>query len=506
LLFDELLAFVDKHPNVREIRDHLRRLKATSLTEDLRYVGPRSQQTGHRAYDDLIVQCFHQVIRATSREALLKSFMDEFDRLGAQSPARCLFVLEEHAGENAEEPLQLAGLEQRRILPARWSNYCRDVLPRHAESPLLRSVLRKRAPVELWYNHYVLQYQGEFDALFYTPEERRPGVEETGYWISGVSLPSGGVGHPHRALFVLYPNLGTDQKPGIAGGANQEWRALHFLALAYQVLNHQLAGVAEQVHARRQELLTTLAPGILHHEIGLQVSIVRQLVSDQNHLVRRVYRHGPKEEMDLLANSVANLIDAFVRLSSVTNAFNNLERRQAMERFAILDVVEEAYTVTYNRLGNAGVDIEWSDRELSMEIESDAALLLHLLVNIVINAIHAFGQYTDDNPGPRERLIMVRAFQVTAAERDGLPVRVDLLNNGPPIPEPDLERIFEKGFTTRKEGHGHGLHICRLIAQYLGGRLRALGRSERAEGVGTVFRLELPLSMPRLADLESDRR
>ncbi|VFM94965.1 MAG: Histidine kinase-, DNA gyrase B-, and HSP90-like ATPase [Candidatus Kentron sp. G] len=515
VLFGELLRLIDSHPQITQIsaamlRAHVQRLREITAGENLMYMGPPSarqgaQQTGYRVYyDELIDECFQQVSQAVSREELLRHFMDSLHGLGRQSPARCIFVLEEMPDADGGTPLEITGLEQRRIVPERWRNFCGSWLPRFAKSEFFTGTIRERNPLELWYSPYIPGYDGEFDALFYQSREPR----KRGYWISAMPLPSGSARGPNRTLFVLYPNRGDEIRPKLPGGAVQEWRALSFLGMAYQMLNHQLASIAEQVHARRQELLTTLAPGILHHEIGIQISVIRSLVSDQNHLVQRLREYCPEEgaeNMGLLMGSVGHLYDAARRLYGVTDAFNNLERRQASERFRLESVVAEAYTVIYNRLGNAGVGVEWDDEELALEITSDPALLLHLLVNIFLNAIHAFIEHVSEETDAQERTISIRVGEIPTTEPDALPIILEIYNNGPPISAENLERIFEKGFTTRRDGHGQGLYICRLISQYLGGQLRAIDPQELAAEYTVGFRLELPLTMPHITDLESER-
>ena len=68
-----------------------------------------------------------------------------------------------------------------------------------------------------------------------------------------------------------------------------------------------------------------------------------------------------------------------------------------------------------------------------------------------------------------------------------------MADNGVGIPAENLTRIFNHGFTTRKEGHGFGLHSAALSAKEIGGSLVA-----RSEGHlrGAAFMLELPLSPP----------
>jgi signal transduction histidine kinase len=89
----------------------------------------------------------------------------------------------------------------------------------------------------------------------------------------------------------------------------------------------------------------------------------------------------------------------------------------------------------------------------------------------------------DDTPA-EQRILTVR-LDVPVPHR----VRIEVQDNGMGIAPEMLTRIFQYGFTTRKEGHGFGLHSSALAAQELGGSLRA--HSDGA-GQGATFTLELP--------------
>ena len=65
------------------------------------------------------------------------------------------------------------------------------------------------------------------------------------------------------------------------------------------------------------------------------------------------------------------------------------------------------------------------------------------------------------------------------------------LNKGEGIAPENLTCIFAHGFTTRKEGHGFGLHSCVLAAQAMGGTLIA---HSAGAGTGATFTLELPIT------------
>jgi signal transduction histidine kinase len=73
-------------------------------------------------------------------------------------------------------------------------------------------------------------------------------------------------------------------------------------------------------------------------------------------------------------------------------------------------------------------------------------------------------------------------------------VRLTVSDNGMGIPPENLTRIFRQGFSTRKDGHGFGLHSSILAAQDMGGTLSA---QSEGQGKGASFMLEIPLVLHR---------
>jgi signal transduction histidine kinase len=81
--------------------------------------------------------------------------------------------------------------------------------------------------------------------------------------------------------------------------------------------------------------------------------------------------------------------------------------------------------------------------------------------------------------------VVVR-LKAVGAER----VKVEIADNGVGIAPENLTRIFSHGFTTRKNGHGFGLHSGALAAKDMAGSLTA---HSDGLGKGATFVLELPL-------------
>jgi signal transduction histidine kinase len=83
-----------------------------------------------------------------------------------------------------------------------------------------------------------------------------------------------------------------------------------------------------------------------------------------------------------------------------------------------------------------------------------------------------------------------KRLTITIAPTPANAVQITVTDNGIGIPPENLTRIFSHGFTTKRDGHGFGLHSGAIAAREMGGSLVA--RSEGA-GQGATFILELPL-------------
>jgi PAS domain S-box-containing protein len=114
------------------------------------------------------------------------------------------------------------------------------------------------------------------------------------------------------------------------------------------------------------------------------------------------------------------------------------------------------------------------------KIAVDRHKVMQILVNLLGNAKYA----CDANP-PANRIIEVC---LSAHGDDG--IRIEVIDNGTGIAAENLTRVFSYGFTTRKNGHGFGLHSGALAAKEMGGSLRAVSEGP---GKGAAFVLELPL-------------
>jgi signal transduction histidine kinase len=154
------------------------------------------------------------------------------------------------------------------------------------------------------------------------------------------------------------------------------------------------------------------------------------------------------------------------------------------ETIQVADLVEDALRMNAGVLARQEVKLL---REFSHvpPIVVEKHKVLQILMNLIRNA-----KYACDDSGRPDKQIKLRV----APTENGVGIAV--IDNGVGIPSENLARIFTFGFTTRKGGHGFGLHSGALAAKEMGGSLAA---QSDGPGLGATFTLELPLQPPEAA-------
>ena len=149
------------------------------------------------------------------------------------------------------------------------------------------------------------------------------------------------------------------------------------------------------------------------------------------------------------------------------------------ETLAVADVIEDALRLNAAALDRHGAQVVREFDPALPAVPLDRHKLLQILVNLIRNA-----KYAMDVPGAAGKQLTVRT------ERNGVSFKVSVSDMGIGIDRENLTRIFNHGFTTKKEGHGFGLHSGANAATEMGGRL-----SVHSDGLGhgATFTLTLPL-------------
>jgi len=149
-----------------------------------------------------------------------------------------------------------------------------------------------------------------------------------------------------------------------------------------------------------------------------------------------------------------------------------------IESVAVGEIVEDALRINAGSFLSHGIETV-RDFQVLPEVSTDKHKVMEILINLVRNA-----KYACDDSGRPDKRITLRT------RSDGHRFTIAVIDNGVGIPAENLTRIFNHGFTTRKNGHGFGLHSGALAAKELGG---SLGVQSAGPGLGATFTLELPV-------------
>ena len=266
-----------------------------------------------------------------------------------------------------------------------------------------------------------------------------------------------------------------------AGMAEIATNVLHNVGNVLNSVNVSASIVSERIRKSKCAGLTRIAALLREHASDLAGFLAGSQGS-----------HVPVYLQELAGDLVAERDAAHAELAVLRNNVEHIKEIVAMQQSyarrggvtEIMDVrtlVEDSLRMNEGAFSRHGVTLVRDFQAVPL-ITVDKHKVLQILVNVVRNA-----KYACDESGSAEKrvTVCVRAVDET--------VRIAVIDTGVGIPPENLDRIFNHGFTTRKGGHGFGLHSCALAAKDLGGSLQA---ESAGPGQGATFTLTLPLTRP----------
>ena len=195
---------------------------------------------------------------------------------------------------------------------------------------------------------------------------------------------------------------------------------------------------------------------------SLLMEVIEQLLRSRNETVR---------ELDEMTQNVEHIKQIVAMQQSYAKAGGIVQNLKPAE------LIEEAMRMTQASTERHGVRFKTNFADVPL-METDRHQVLQILVNFITNAVQAVKIRPDG-----ERQIILTLEEQT----DRIFFSVE--DNGVGISTDNLQNIFQHGFTTRKDGHGFGLHSGAIAARNLGGKVEV---HSDGPGRGARFTLDLP--------------
>ena len=241
----------------------------------------------------------------------------------------------------------------------------------------------------------------------------------------------------------------------------------------------------ELAHLSRVSTLSELS-GSLAHELNQPLAIILTNAQAAQRLLAQ-----PSPDLAEARDILADIVSEDQRAGEVIRRLRALLKpgQTRLQPLSVNEIIEDVLRIARSDLIGHGITVRRRLAGSVPQVLGDRIQLQQVLLNLFLNASDAMATVP---PAAR--------FLTLATEHRAGTVRISVSDTGCGLP-PDAERIFEPFYTTKKQGLGLGLPICRSIVTAHNGRLWAEARSAAGTDVvsgdvtaisGTTFHLELP--------------
>ncbi|QNE31089.1 PAS domain S-box protein [Sphingomonas sp. NBWT7] len=228
-------------------------------------------------------------------------------------------------------------------------------------------------------------------------------------------------------------------------------------------------------HASRISLLGQLTASIVH-EVSQPVTAIANHAAAAERLARlpEPPKHKLADILSMIGQHAVRVGDIIQRLRAVA-----ANREVPMVRLSLEDILSETRVLLRQELNEKGVRVVLDCGPGNLAVLGDRVQLQQVLANLMMNAIQAL----DDVARPTRRIDL----GLRSDERE---VHVSVSDNGPGLSSEFLSAPYQSFRTSKPDGLGMGLTICRSIAEAHGGSIKV---QDRSDGRGVTSTLSLPL-------------
>jgi PAS domain S-box-containing protein len=231
----------------------------------------------------------------------------------------------------------------------------------------------------------------------------------------------------------------------------------------------------ELAHANRVTTMGQLTASIAH-EVSQPIAAVVT-----NAQAGSLWLDAQPPNLEEVRQSLGYIVSDAMRAGDVIGRIRALVRKAPPQRVAleINEVVLEVIALTHAEVAKNRVSVRTQLADGLPRIHADRVQLQQVILNLIVNAVEAMSSV---GSGGRE-------LQISTSRNAANGILVSLRDSGPGLDPKNVDYLFDAFYTTKAQGMGMGLAICRSIIEAHGGRMWAGANEPR----GAVFQFTLPL-------------
>jgi two-component system sensor histidine kinase DctS len=221
---------------------------------------------------------------------------------------------------------------------------------------------------------------------------------------------------------------------------------------------------------------------LLSHELNQPLAAIASYANGSMNLLQQASAPAPAADLQTAMRRIAEQADRAGRVIKSVHDFVR-RRTQAREAVAPRELIEAVLPLVNLQARKLGVRVDSRIPGGLPQVVCDRTMVEQVLLNLARNAMQAM----DEAQVPRPALVLqARLVPAPAGAKRWLEFSV--ADCGPGIPEQVRQQLFTPFFTTKAEGMGLGLSLCRTVVEQHGGQLVF----EPNGSQGTIFRFTLP--------------
>jgi two-component system sensor histidine kinase DctS len=256
---------------------------------------------------------------------------------------------------------------------------------------------------------------------------------------------------------------------------------------------------AEELSRQQQEKLQATArlatvgemASLLSHELNQPLAAIASYAAGTLNVIPK---HPKDETLALIRQATGRIAEQAERAGRVIKSVHNFVRRreQLRESLRADHLIDAVLPLVRLQARKSGTRIELDLPQPVPRVTCDRTMVEQVLLNLTRNAIQAMEVATP----LEDRVLTLQVRAVAASGHEVRWVSIAVRDRGPGIPHDVAERLFTPFFTTKSEGMGLGLSLCRTVIEQHGGAL-VFESITGPDGhvLGTEFRFTLPAAL-----------